>query len=230
MSNRHTKTKIKFSFLDYFYMYKKSGLRLPYNYFINTRLFDIIYGTDTHAWLPKKNYINQPDSFEDGILYMASWTNEIKKIFKKLHSLRHLDNQYTFVDVGCGKGKVCILWKLLHTKHRLTCKIVGVDYYEPLLEISKNNYFKVFGEYGKFIQGDASAFDFSIFGENVIYFLNNPFNEKIIVKFLEKLNNKKIIIIYNNPIHHKCFYNYNFKLIYENFGWHPNCQTKLFLR
>jgi ubiquinone/menaquinone biosynthesis C-methylase UbiE len=43
------------------------------------------------------------------------------------------------VDLGCGKGKVILVWKNFLTKNRLTNNIIGVEYDNSLLSICKNN-------------------------------------------------------------------------------------------
>ena len=226
-----TKTKIQknnFNFFDYIRMFKKRGFRLPLYYFKDVHLFDIINGTDTHTWLPKNEYENKPKNFENGILYMASWNSEIKKIYRVLNNLNCLNKPYSFIDVGCGKGKVCILWKLINKKSNKTSRIIGIDYYKPLIEIAKNNFYKVLQNEGEFYHADATSFDFFKFGDNVIFYLYNPFDKKILDKFLKTLRNKNIHIIYTNHKYEEIFNKNKYNLIYCKNGWHPNCSTRIY--
>jgi len=59
------------------------------------------------------------------------------------------------------------------------------------------------------------------FGEaTCIFYLFNPFDAEIILKFLNKIESKNCFVIYNNPVHKKLFS--GFKQIHEERGWHPN--------
>ena len=47
---------MQFKLSNYISMFKKRGIRYVLTYFFDNHVFDIIYGTDTHNWLPKENY------------------------------------------------------------------------------------------------------------------------------------------------------------------------------
>lgn len=222
--------KNSFGLLDYLRMFLKRGVRLPTYYFINAHLFDLIHKTDTHAWLSKDFYIEKPNNINNGSLYMTSWTNEIKRSFNYLYNSNLLDIPYVFIDIGCGKGKACLTWRLLEKKFlRHFNRIIGIDYYEPLINIAKNNFINLFKNDGEFYFTDATNFNYSIFPSRLIIYLYNPFDESILEKVLEKLPTCTIII-YNNPVHLFLFDDFRFKEIYCHKGWHVNLNTNIFIK
>lgn len=217
---------MKFGFKDYFLMYKKRGIRLPVSYFFQTHLFDLINGTDTHRWLPKENYIDKPKNFENGVLYMSSWTGTIKEATNKAIDIFSLNSKdITFIDIGCGKGKVLYVWKKMFLDAK---RIVGIDYSYNLIKVCKNNFKKINSNNIEIICGDAIEIDLVIDSSAHLFYLYNPFNEKVLRKFLKNLKNKKVIIIYNNPVHKKIFINSGFREYFNKEGWHQNIKYKIF--
>jgi SAM-dependent methyltransferase len=211
-------------------MLLRGKVRLPFFFFFNAHLFDIFHRTDTHTWLPKELFLERPKNFDDAILYMASWTSEIKRSFFALMSRRLFDKTYVFVDVGCGKGKACLLWKLLDRRYgNSSCRVVGIDFYEPFINIAKANHRLVFPgvEVHDFYQEDAVSFNYVQFRHRLIVYLYNPFNERIIVEVIKRIP-INTIIIYNNPVHRTSFATSKFRTIYSHFGWHPNLNTIMF--
>ena len=61
----------------------------------------------------------------------------------------------------------------------------------------------------------------AIFEEDAVYYLYNPFGEKIIKFFLDKINSKHFII-YNNPVHLNTFLDNNYEIVKNNYDVHPN--------
>jgi len=217
----------KFGLIDYWRMLKKRGARLPISYFFNAHLFDLVYRTDTHVWLPKDSYTQRPTNFDNGVLYMTSWTNEVRRSFNFLRRRNILDREYIFIDVGCGKGKVCLLWELFERKNNQgKCTIVGIDYYEHFAEIARENYLKLFGTSGFFLTVDATVYDFSSIEKQLIVYLYNPFDQIVLKQVVDKLP-VNTIIIYNNPVHTAVFAR-GYEAIYQHLGWHPNVQTTIF--
>ncbi len=211
-------------------MLLKRGPRLPVAYFLNAHLFDLQHGTDTHAWVPKEQYEERPQNFEGGVLYMTSWTSEIGEVFNALRQLKILSEPYTFLDVGCGKGKVCIAWRLLESNEaKRANRIIGIDYYDQFIELARRNFRAVFKSEGDFRLADATAFDFTALDDRLIVYLYNPFDESIMKQMLEHLP-ANTVVIYNNPVHASLFREPEFRVLHRRHGWHPNAQTTIFLK
>ncbi|MDT0593856.1 class I SAM-dependent methyltransferase [Glaciecola petra] len=218
----------RFGLKDYRAMHKAAGIRLPVAYFKNNHLFDLMNGTDTHSWIQKEDFIERPDNFEHGVLYMSSWTSVIRDSLSYL-----LDNaqlavtDIALIDIGCGKGKVLCVWNKLLKKHP-DIPIIGLDYSQSLLNICTRNIKKLRAVNTRLFNEDATTMDFS-FDRNInVYYLYNPFDNKILQQFIKNINNKPCYVIYNNPVHKKTFTEHDFKLITEKKGWHPNASYAIY--
>jgi SAM-dependent methyltransferase len=214
---------------DYWRMLAKRGPRLPLAYFFQLHLFDLINHTDTHRWMPKADYMSRPENFDEGVLYMSSWTSEVKRAFDFLKHGGFLEKPYTFIDVGCGKGKVCLLWNLLERGRGNQAKIIGIDYYKPLIKIARDNHVRMFLIEGDFRFVDASLFDFHHLAERLIIYMYNPFGERMMLKVLSRIPVNSVLI-YNNPIHHALFIESGCKLVFEHKGWHPSACTMIYVK
>jgi ubiquinone/menaquinone biosynthesis C-methylase UbiE len=218
---------MKFGLKDYYYMFINKGFRLPIIYFFQNHLFDIINKTDTHKWLPKENFTDRPKDFDNGVLYMSSWTSVIKKsttISLNLFSLNSKD--VVFVDIGCGKGKVLCVWKKILKDVK---EIIGIEYSQQLLDICKDNLKKISSKLKiNLIHDNALNLKLRSKDNFYILYLYNPFNKKVLEKFIKILKNRKVIIIYNNPIHKDIFLKNNFIIHFLNNSWHPNSNFIVF--
>lgn len=223
------KTQI-FGPIDYWRMLLKRGMRLPINYFLNAHLFDLIHKTDTHTWLPKEAHIEKPPNFQEGTFYMTSWSSEIRRSFDALLERDLLNEDYVFMDIGCGKGKVCLTWQLLDEKNsNKKATIIGIDYYEPLIDIARKNHLRVFRTEGNYSVADATSFDFKNTKKRLVAYLYNPFSESILKKVADNFPSNTIVI-YNNPVHSNTLTECGFEIIYEHSGWHQNTQTLIFIK
>jgi predicted RNA methylase len=214
-----------FGIKNYINMYKKKGLRYPISYFFQTQLFDLINGTDTHIWLPKEEYRDKPSNFENGTMYMSSWTETIRQATLKainIFSLVHED--IALIDLGCGKGKVLCVWSKMFPKEQ---KIIGVDYSPHLIEICLKNLHKISADNVQVICDNVANVNIPSNSKVNIFYLYNPFDEQILLKFLDKFKNMNSIIIYTNPIYIDIFYKKGFKKIFEKKSWHPNAAYTL---
>ncbi len=219
-----------FGIKDYWNMFRKRGLRLPINYFLNAHLFDIMHRTDTHTWLPKEDFTDTPPNFAHGVLYMVSWTHEIQRSFQRVRLLVPDFATRTFIDIGCGKGKVVLVWQQLLQRIGLRQHVIGIDYYQPFIDIAQQNHHIVFGTTGQFLYADATTLDYTQFGNAFIVYLYNPFDDTILTKVLDVLAPFPTIIIYNNPVHHDVLLTHQYHVIDEHMGFHPNCQTRIYER
>ena len=60
-------------------IWQKERIKAVINLFFENHLFDIVYGTDTHKWLPVEDYDFSIKNLKHGVLYMASWTSVVFK-------------------------------------------------------------------------------------------------------------------------------------------------------
>ena len=193
-------------------------------------LFDWIYGLDTVRQIPKENYIHNLHNLEYGLHYSSSWTSEIVFGFKS--ALKYLNGRFAsfqFVDVGCGKGKVQIVWEKLLRRKGLTQNVCGLDYYDDVLVVARNNHSKMFDKPGVFIQADASRFEFYPLGSSILY-LYNPFDGVILKQMIDGLKRNEVFLIYNNPVHEDILLDAGFALIERKDGFHPQAITRTYYR
>ena len=218
----------KFNVFDYIRMYKSGGFKLIYNYFADSHLFDILNGTNTHTRIPINEFPIEIDNMKHSVLYMASWTSVIKestKIVLDNINTKDIENT-TFIDIGCGKGKVLLVWlKYFILSNLYKFKVIGIDFNPDLIKICMKNLQNFNYADCKIITDDITKLEITKYlTQNNILYLYNPFDEVILQNFINIISKskKKIWIIYNNPVNGRLFLNNNFIMIYEREAWHPN--------
>ena len=216
--------------MSYVTALRRYGLKFYLRYLLETHFFDIRYSIETKERIYPSDFKEKVPNLEHGKAYMPAWTSEIKKSFYYfLNNLENL-NEFTFFDIGCGKGKVLIVWRLLAIKQGLNLNAYGVDYYGEVIRRAKDNYKKVFGVEGNFIEADAALLSYRDYGEKNIFFLYNPFDQFMLDKFLAVIDNQDAYVIYNNPQHTDELSKHGFKIIYENDEGIQSLRTLIFHR
>lgn len=218
-----------FGIKDYITMYKAHGMRLPFRYFFENHLFDIYHKTDTHTWLSKDSYTEDLSNFKDGVLYMSSWSSVVRNSTKL--ALKYLLNEPSniqLIDLGCGKGKVLCIWELMF-KNTKNIEIVGIEYSKELVDICRKNLDLINANKTIVINEDVLKVTSDKWTNNLLIYMYNPFNEKILDPFLRTLTNKSAIIIYTNPVHSDVLYRHNFRKVDEMVGWHKNATYSIFM-
>ena len=202
---------------------------LPLKYFLETHLFDIFNKVDTHKWLPLKNYKFYPKDFNNSVHYQCSWTSEIINCFNYLYEKIYNLKDFTFVDVGCGKGKTLIVWNQQLKLKKIKQKSLGIEYYKPLLDVAKRNFLKL--KIKNVILLNKNILDIKFKKKKkYIFYLYNPFNKIILINFIRNLKNINFILIYNNPVHHFILLKkFNLKIMYKkNNNKYPNLRTIIY--
>jgi SAM-dependent methyltransferase len=95
------------------------------------REFDRRHGIDTATPAPLSTLGVDGDSARHAVGYMPSGFEFVRGLIGRL-AIRHAD--YTFVDLGCGKGRI-----LLAASHFPFRDIVGVEFSERLAAIARAN-------------------------------------------------------------------------------------------
>ena len=155
-------------------------------------------------------------SYDNKIAYMPSWTSVIKISHKFIR--KYLGNKYEkfyFVDVGSGKGKVLFLWLTLNYKKNVSQNVTGIEIDKELNIICKKNLSKLnFNHKYIICNDDILNVDFKL--NNYIFFLYNPFNEDLLIKFLKKVSKKNTILIFKNIDENNLLYSMGWNLIYSH--------------
>jgi SAM-dependent methyltransferase len=190
--------------------------------------FDMEYGTNTHLPLAVTGF-HSVANLEHGKAYMASWTSEIRTSFARVtHWLDSSFSRHTFIDIGCGKGKVPIVWRLECQQRGLTQRICGIDYYPPFIRLARANHQTVFATPGEFIVADAAGFDYAGLGTPLIVYLYNPFDAEMLSRVLRTLRELPTLIVYNIPTHAEEMIKHGFRLLESRQGGNQNEHTMLF--
>ncbi len=153
-------------------------------YFGNINWFDIVSNVDTVGRVDKEKLYDSIDSENKNFMnrYVPTHHKQLKEVLEHLiaYDKTVLDN--TFVDFGCGKGRVLIMAERMGFRN-----IIGVEFSEKLYTICKNNLNKI-----KSVASDvvhADAVDFNLYGDMRVFYFYNPFEFKILEKVLDKINN-----------------------------------------
>lgn len=220
--------KKAFGVKDYWKMFLKRGPRLPLCYFIENHLFDIKHGTDTHERLPLEDYIDQPGNLKYGVLYMSSWTSIIRKSTSRvLDLIGDPEGRVDFMDVGCGKGKVLLVWAEMLSGIGWA-RILGIDYSDELLAICRVNLDRLGLQGISLWNKDATNVDPQDLAQTLVLYLYNPFQKEILARFLEKLEGKEAWLIYNNPVNEPVVLAQGFQKVFSSNGWHPNAHYTIY--
>lgn len=202
---------------------------LPFRYFRDAHAFDLLRGTDTHVRLRKEDFGAEPPGFAEGTFYMASWTSELDWAYRETRALLGAEfDAYAFIDVGCGKGKAVLRWTELCAQNGSAQRIAGFDYHEPLVAIARQNHRKRFGTPGELTVAGAEDFAFGPPGGRVLCFLYNPFGAPLMRRFLERLREHDVVLIYNHPAEDATLRELGYAPLRSKDGGCPNARTTLY--
>lgn len=167
-----------------------------------TRAFDLRYGTDTFDRLHMHQLTVGANLDEKFKGWKYGPINE--DFFQEMMSNVRADlREYTFLDVGCGKGLAVMLAGAYPFK-----RIIGLDFSRELLDVAKRN-LEIFRSAGgqangvEWVHSDFMKYDLPV--EPTLLFLNNPFPEHIsmlAVRHIEEslaARPRKAIIVYRRP-------------------------------
>lgn len=151
--------------------------------------FDIKSGTDTgrsvRLWKLK---ISSPNA-RYGRFYQTSGEEELRET---ISYLGESPQTFTFIDLGCGKGKTLLVASSLGFK-----QVIGVEFAGELAAVAQENIRKLGINNAVAILGDAADFHFPT--DDIVLYLYNPFSEEVMHKVIANLkaaNCRKMYVIY----------------------------------
>jgi len=155
--------------------------------------FDLRQGTDTGGTLPlwRLKKISSPNA-RFGTAYQ---TIEEQATVDAMRALRDDPHVLTFIDLGCGKGRVLLVAANFGFK-----QVIGVEFSHELAEIAKKNLRKMGIANAAVVQTDAAKYRFP--DSDMVVYLFNPFSEEVMQTVISNLREslaKKIYVIYVNP-------------------------------
>jgi len=105
--------------------------------------------------------------------------------------------RWTFVDLGCGRGRALILAHCAGFK-----KLIGVEFSAALCRSARRN-LKILEIAGEIVNGDAGRYKLP--DEPTVVYLYNPFGEVIMRQVLSNFGEWPRMVVYVNPVHTSLF-------------------------
>lgn len=186
--------------------------------FLKNRLdsFDRQYGVDTTSPVGLSELGVESETAKFAELY---WPTNAKNFRKLISAARIPRKNFTFIDIGSGKGRALLLAAEYGFR-----RIVGVEFSKELTEIAKHNVSIFNKKTGvdsniEVVNADATNFNFPM-GPLFIY-LFDPFRaevmEKVIINLLESLKAepRDVYVAYYLPMHRELFSKYGFEVAHE---------------
>ena len=210
--------------LDYYRMLKARGWKYPAQYFIQSHLFDLLRGTNTHFWVPHEEYQRQNSASEDSIHYVACPTHTIRKCLAAIHT--HAGDEfgkYQFLDLGCGKGKALLVYAEYSENFKPPLAL-GIEMVDALAATARKNIaIRKETERLKIFTDTATNWREHSDSEYMIIFLYNPFGAKTLQEVISKVKLiKKCYVAYVDPEHSALFGKQGWNKIHEAGGEYKN--------
>ncbi|MEI6311060.1 MAG: class I SAM-dependent methyltransferase [Bacteroidota bacterium] len=165
------------------------------------------------ANLESLNTIN--NDYENNHHYQGASYYVLSILFKKI---KKYSTDKTFIDYGCGKGRVLIMAALEGFD-----PIKGIDLAKELCEISLTNIERVRTKIGntkiEVVQADAT--NYTSIDDIHIFFFFNPFGRLVMNQVVNQIEQSKlrnprtVYIIYVNPLYVDCFIHANYEVLEE---------------
>lgn len=162
------------------------------------RSFDRRYRTDTSGRVSTSALgIDDPNRRDAAILYLPSPTRVTRWM---LDNIGAPHREFSFVDLGCGKGRV-----ILVAAQYPFIRVTGVDISPALADIAQRNLVSFpldlrRCENVEVMNADATAFEFP--DTNVLLHLYHPFNGEVTAAILDRLHDslektpRRVLIAY----------------------------------
>lgn len=169
--------------------------------------FDVAHGTDTSGFVPVADLeqLDHEVAREQSQPYASSQPSIIRTALSALQPLE----SFTFIDLGCGKGR-----PLLVASEFAFREIIGVELSASLARIARHNADLIaqrFPERTPIRVVVADARRFPLPGGNLLLFLYNPFDEKVIAEVVQAVHDAlgaaqcTVYVVYYNPVAGHCF-------------------------
>ena len=139
--------------------------------------FDLRYGIDTGGIEPLWKFKIHSPNAHLGSRYEVTQEQELADAVKFLNE--DLQN-FTFIDLGCGKGRTLQVASKLGFK-----QMIGVEFVHELVEIARTNLAKRQIANAAVLHVDAADFDFP--DSNLVVYLYNPFSQEVLRKVVANL-------------------------------------------
>lgn len=163
------------------------------------------YGDIDFDWEHRVNTTEATVSFRNrllGVFHSAYQPTQPEAFHEMLGELGIDYSQFTFIDLGSGKGRT-----LLMASEYPFGRVLGVELLPDLNQIALENIAKYKGGVGDRVESicaDARSFEFP--PDPMVVFLFNPFPEAVLEEVLKQLlqsvekHKRPVYLIYHNPV------------------------------
>ncbi len=165
------------------------------------RHFDWAFGTETRAIVENADLRDVASAnLARGIRYEP--TRAIP--FRRVMRAARVPREGTFVDLGCGKGRACMLAAMLGFT-----KVVGVDYSPALCRVAERNFDVLRARTGRRFASVVRAMDaadYAFAPDDTVVYLYNPFDAAVLSAVVARLRHslathpRRVWIVYQNPV------------------------------
>jgi SAM-dependent methyltransferase len=183
--------------------------------FVKSAVFDRKFQVETRKEIAHKDlYSGSDESEERATQYTPTPFKCIKVVVRECQDF----SPTAFVDIGCGKGRVCFYMARL----KRYSKITGIDLSQRLIDDAKRN-LASFSSHDKmdnieFMVADAKRF--ALPDDPSLVFLFNPFDGVILGEFiqnnLDHFRRYKSRIAYVNDYHSNVLSSQGFKVLFRD--------------
>ncbi len=178
----------------------KLGLARPWTMPSVASMFDREHGVDTAAHIQLGELEIKSRNVREGCHYAPTSPKYFKEMMLHLN-IRY--EQFTFVDIGCGKGLVLLLASAYPFR-----RIIGVEFSDELAAIASRNLASYAGTPQpckdiECICMDAVEYEFP--SDRLVIYFYNSFKGKVLEQFAANLaisiadHPRDVFIVYNNP-------------------------------
>jgi hypothetical protein len=163
--------------------------------------FDSRHRLDTGGKIELADLSVESETKEHGVFYQAVFPNRFRHWIDSLHIE---PSEFLFVDIGAGKGRALFLAQDIGFK-----RVVGVEFANELVETCKKNIQVreaecVYRPPVSIVHMDAVRY--LLPDEQTVHFINNPFDQEVMGKFVERVRQsllrapRPLKIVYGNPL------------------------------
>jgi len=169
------------------------------------------YSLDTIELDRLKTLTVKGDNLNHGSIYQASNYFILEKGF---NYLRSINENKTIIDFGCGKGRAMLVAAYYGFTH-----ITGIDFAKALCVLAERNAQNTQPLFplAKFNIICDDVVNYKIQNNQTVFFFFNPFDDVIMLKVVKNIlsslkeKERKIYIVYANPVHKEIFLSAGFE-------------------
>ena len=164
------------------------------------RDFDKIHGVETDGMVPRWEMGDVGPNLRFAVQYLPT---RPKAFHRLVGSLPINHSEFTFIDIGAGKGRVLLMASRYNFR-----KMIGVEFSSKLCEIARKN-FKICGCPVEIVCMDATQYAFP--DDPLVLYMCNPFSLEPMQKLAQNLEQslgakpRPIYVVYWNALHPQPF-------------------------